>query len=1386
MLSSPSSALLSKIILWADEPSDIQRTQAQAFQEMHPAIKEPDFLNTFISGILKPHLKKLTQGTPQEPDESAVLSLLDLYLSFRQSHLFLTCFWQNGIDQGLEHAFILHTITKAKQWLDVCFTAIVTPGALTARKECQGFIEDYKNVCALLQAIYPLHIENLSRHTHQHSDDLRLKNIFLLFDASKKAYEIEVKALGHDGEAQKQQLALWSEEVKANTSLLRYAKPALKNKRYREFIDRCTQFSPATDQNLALVPMRRALDLIRFHTAQEFQLLPHPLDPKKKVLWPKSDARPVTKEEATRLNESLEAKMALKEPVDSQQVTKSSQISYPQTGLLQIDLSTLLTGFPCLIAHPELFSKQSYLYVLRGIDAFKKKHLLSHTALCELLLDELSLYEETIKSLYLNKIKPYQLQERDSAQAAQHKRKDGDLPIIEVTGSPQQIEIAKEIINGALIADPALRKKKCTKLAKRYTAELGDPKLCQTLFSLFVGFSKEHLATWSKDQVDIHKIKNLNELIKVNTYICLWLFQDRPESCLVQGQFNLVFATLLLDTVSLHDALERCGKKHADMLPIKEAYGGKLEACHLLYERHIQALTKSTSDSITRQTAQEYSLLSAGSALIKSYQVMANSKELPFKEQELYLSLAKGLLAFIRENQPVYLQDKSLDTATFNATCQAMEQSLRSLGVNLSLKQSESGVEDQMMQAFSRFFEEQPDKRDEEIATLKGQLRQKQVALTDLAKEKKGLEKRLSAAQSASAQLNTQIQRLKAEVAQRKEHIAAKDVKLAAQRKELGSKNKAISAQKQTETLKEKQIKELTTQRDEIVEQIRLLNQTHQKTITQYKELELAHKKDLAYIEELRSNLSDLTLRLTEQKEVFQRDFDCHQKAMAANQQELERLRTASERDHGDIDNLAGQLAALTLEVEQTQSTSSTQKATIALLNDAKARSDESYLAVKQENSALQAQLQQSRMALEHSTRRLIEDPAVSTLRVLPEKALRDKKIIKATIDAQEQCFKSDQTVLQSLTVDGFDFQKIRQLIQALEQGPHDRAFIDGGFLRCILTKTRPNDVDIVTTCSLQWLKRNPTIAGFYFQQNPFIPHLFRDETHRVDIVCHPNLDLKEEGQLRDLTCNSLFLNASLEILDLTGQGLKDIAEKKLVVIGKPSERFKEDPSRILRLVRFSCELAWHIDASYVRLMQVVSSKMHTIPFGVFHKNMRVLLELPNSIDALRYLNLLSSMFSLSLSPICSQSDLIYPFWKYRQQLALSDQGSRIDPIALFLVFTYLNEREVYSAQEVAAHFLDAWPDKNMNNDPAYRSKVTMSLTSNIEQYVRDYTDYCESIREYQRQTQAQARSSSPQVEKTYTPLLSARNSPQTPQRQVHPEPLEDSKALEASTLDFK
>src|SRR4029079_13727995 len=69
-----------------------------------------------------------------------------------------------------------------------------------------------------------------------------------------------------------------------------------------------------------------------------------------------------------------------------------------------------------------------------------------------------------------------------------------------------------------------------------------------------------------------------------------------------------------------------------------------------------------------------------------------------------------------------------------------------------------------------------------------------------------------------------------------------------------------------------------------------------------------------------------------------------------------------------------------------------------------------------------------------------------------------------------------------------------------------------------------------------------------------------------------------EDALRRDFTVNALFYDPVKEEVWDYVHGLKDLRARKLVMIGDPAMRYREDPVRMLRAARLAAKLGFEID----------------------------------------------------------------------------------------------------------------------------------------------------------------------------------------------------------------
>ncbi|OKL57816.1 hypothetical protein UA08_06968 [Talaromyces atroroseus] len=98
-----------------------------------------------------------------------------------------------------------------------------------------------------------------------------------------------------------------------------------------------------------------------------------------------------------------------------------------------------------------------------------------------------------------------------------------------------------------------------------------------------------------------------------------------------------------------------------------------------------------------------------------------------------------------------------------------------------------------------------------------------------------------------------------------------------------------------------------------------------------------------------------------------------------------------------------------------------------------------------------------------------------------------------------------------------------------------------------------------------------------------------RKETYTEDSR-NPQMEFgtaEEDALRRDATVNAMFYNLNTSMLeDFTGLGIEDMRKKLIRTPLDPYQTFRDDPLRVLRLIRFASRLQYHIDEESQRAMQ--------------------------------------------------------------------------------------------------------------------------------------------------------------------------------------------------------
>ena len=183
------------------------------------------------------------------------------------------------------------------------------------------------------------------------------------------------------------------------------------------------------------------------------------------------------------------------------------------------------------------------------------------------------------------------------------------------------------------------------------------------------------------------------------------------------------------------------------------------------------------------------------------------------------------------------------------------------------------------------------------------------------------------------------------------------------------------------------------------------------------------------------------------------------------------------------------------------------------------------------------------------------------------------------------------------------------------------QAFLVGGGVRDLMLGREPKDFDIATDAhpeDVRRLFRNCRLIGrrfrlahVFFGRDIVEVATFRASEDELDADDESLLLKDEEGRIlrdnrygnvdddvwrRDFTANSLYYNiADFSIWDYTG-GVDDIRAGVLRLIGDPDERYREDPVRLLRAIRFAAKLGFRIEPATEAPLRLLSSLLESVP----------------------------------------------------------------------------------------------------------------------------------------------------------------------------------------------
>jgi len=180
------------------------------------------------------------------------------------------------------------------------------------------------------------------------------------------------------------------------------------------------------------------------------------------------------------------------------------------------------------------------------------------------------------------------------------------------------------------------------------------------------------------------------------------------------------------------------------------------------------------------------------------------------------------------------------------------------------------------------------------------------------------------------------------------------------------------------------------------------------------------------------------------------------------------------------------------------------------------------------------------------------------------------------------------------------------------------RACLVGGGVRDIILDLHPKDFDIATDASPEQVKalfRNCRLIGRRFrlahilfgrdiiEVATFRGHHGQDSENKANSASDGRIlrdnvfgTIEEDAIRRDFTINALYYDiADFSVLDFCN-GMEDLNNRLLRMIGDPETRYREDPVRMLRAVRLAVKLGLSIEKETEKPLNKLSVLLKDIP----------------------------------------------------------------------------------------------------------------------------------------------------------------------------------------------
>ncbi|MFM2588871.1 polynucleotide adenylyltransferase PcnB [Vibrio sp. TBV020] len=272
-------------------------------------------------------------------------------------------------------------------------------------------------------------------------------------------------------------------------------------------------------------------------------------------------------------------------------------------------------------------------------------------------------------------------------------------------------------------------------------------------------------------------------------------------------------------------------------------------------------------------------------------------------------------------------------------------------------------------------------------------------------------------------------------------------------------------------------------------------------------------------------------------------------------------------------------------------------------------------------------------------------------------------------------------------------------------------AYLVGGGVRDLLLGQQPKDFDIATNATPEQIRqlfkncrligRRFRLAHIMFGRDIIEVATFRghhqepsknvSQQSKEGMLLRDNVygTIDEDAERRDFTVNAMYYNiGDYSIHDYAG-GNEDLEDKLIRLLGDPETRYREDPVRMLRAIRFAVKLDFDIEEDTAAPIEDMATLLQDIPAARLYEESLKMLQSGHGLETyhlMREYNLFQQLFPTIAeffteeydSPTEQMLDLVLDSTDQR-----IEEGKRINPAFMFAAMLW------YPLQEKAKQLME-------------------------------------------------------------------------------------------------